>query len=179
VLAAVAALARPNGIVLIIALFFAVRSLGRQILVCAPAAATMATWCAYCFVRTGDAFVFLTKKSNWDEITLWRIVAHPHDLPTDLYPHVALGVAALAVVIARRRHLPGSWMLFTALMVLPSFGLGVQGMARYANECFPPFVAAGQVLDRFPRWTQRVVIALGAFGMTLFAMGVTRWKFLP
>jgi hypothetical protein len=178
-LAAGAALTRPNGIVVAVALLFAVRTVRRRAAVSAPSVIALGAWCIYCLARTGDALVFLSQKSNWDEITLWRIVAHPHDLPTDLYPHVILATAALAVVIAQRRRLPRSWVLLSALVIVPSFALGVQGMARYANECFPPFVAAGQVLERLPRWVDWAVITLGAGAMTVFAIGVTSWRFLP
>ena len=39
-------------------------------------------------------------------------------------------------------------LVFTVLYLLPSLGLGMVGLGRYLNECFPPFVAAGMLLDR-------------------------------
>src|SRR5213595_1435344 len=61
--------------------------------------------------------------------------------------------AAIAVVVVRWRKLPVSWLFFVGLYLVPSLQLGMVGVGRYANECFPPFVAAGQVLERWrTRW---------------------------
>src|SRR5262249_47412598 len=61
--AAAAALVRPNGLVLAVALVVAVWSWRRAVLVAVPSVVAVVAWCVYCYDRTGDAFVFLTTQS--------------------------------------------------------------------------------------------------------------------
>ena len=83
-------------------------------------------------------------------------------------PHRALEIRfetfdELLPLLLRRRQLPASWTLFSGLYLLPSLGLGVVGLGRYTNECFPPFVAAGELLERTRATTRRLLflIAVG------------------
>src|SRR3954471_7535255 len=143
-LAAAATIVRPNGILVAVALVFAARTARRVMLVAAPAVVVLAAWCWYCYDRTGDAFVFLTTKARWEEIS--AIGVFDGHAKLSVLPHGVLALAAIAVVLLQRRKLPGAWILLTALSLLPSLVTGMVGLARYTNECFPPFVAAGQIL---------------------------------
>jgi hypothetical protein len=89
-------------------------------------------------------------------------VRHPLRDP-NAYLHLALAVAAGVVVLLRRRRLPASWTLLSGLYLMPSLGLGIVGLGRYTNECFPPFVAAGELLERTRATTRRrlFLIAVG------------------
>jgi 4-amino-4-deoxy-L-arabinose transferase-like glycosyltransferase len=167
VLAAAAALTRPNGVVVAIALAVGVaitasRRWRRVALVGGPALVAVAFWCALCWYWTGNPIVFLAAKDGWQEVNLVDFVRHPIGNP-NVGLHLALGVAAGAVVLLRRRRLPSSWTLFTGLYLIPSLGLGIVGLARYTNECFPPFVAAGELLERTSAVTRRrlFLIAVG------------------
>ena len=62
--------------------------------------------------------------------------------------HLVVAVAAVALVIAARRRLPTSWIVYTFLYLAPSLALGMVGLGRYASDTFPPFVAAGDLLER-------------------------------
>jgi hypothetical protein len=62
---------------------------------------------------------------------------------------------------------------------VPSFQLGMVGVGRYANECFPPFVGAGQILERWPRRTQYAVLAASTVGLVLFAFVAARYELVP
>jgi hypothetical protein len=66
-------------------------------------------------------------------------------------PHVLLAIVAVAAVIAVWKLLPKSWLVLTALYLVPAFVVGMVGLGRYAGEIFPPFVAGGEILRRWPR----------------------------
>jgi dolichyl-phosphate-mannose-protein mannosyltransferase len=166
-LAATAALTRPNGVVVAIALTIGVaaaasRPWWRVARVGGPAFLALGVWCVLCWHWTGNPIVFLTAKRGWHELSLADLVRHPIRDP-NAYLHLALGVAAGIVVLLRRRRLPASWTLFSGLYLIPSLGLGVVGLGRYTNECFPPFVAAGELLEHTRATTRRrlFLIAVG------------------
>ena len=151
-LAATAALTRPNGFVVAIALTIGVaaaasRTWWRVARVGGPAFVALGLWCAVCWHWTGNPIVFLTAKRGWHEVGLVDFVRHPIRDP-NAWLHLGLGVAAGVVLLLRRRRLPASWTLFSGLYLIPSLGLGVVGLGRYTNECFAPFVAAGELLER-------------------------------
>ena len=176
-LVVVATMIRPNGFVLALALVVALRSLRRIVVVCAPATFALVAWCWYCWDRTGDALVWMTTKSRWEELTIVDVLTGHEKL--SLIPHLTLGAAALAVVVMQRRRLPASWLVFTALYLLPALVSGIVGLARYTNECFPSFVAAGQVLDRWPARLRVITLAGSASGLVLFAFVVGRYGLVP
>ncbi len=145
------ALVRPNGLVLAVALVVAVWWSWRRVLaVAGPSVVAVLAWCIYCADRTGDPLVFLTTKSRWQEITF--VGLFEGHVKWSVLPHVVLAVAALVVLVVQRKRLPLSWLVFGALYLIPSLQLGMVGVGRYANECFPPFVGAGQILER---WSPR------------------------
>jgi Dolichyl-phosphate-mannose-protein mannosyltransferase len=177
VLAAGVALVRPNGIVVALALVVAVRSWRRVLLVAGPAVVAVLAWCVYCADRTGDPLVFLTSKSRWQEITF--VGLFEGHVKWSVLPHVVLALAALAVLVRQRRRLPVAWLVFGALYLIPSLQLGMVGVGRYANECFPPFVAAGQILKRWPARARYAAFALSTFGMIVFGYVVVRYELVP
>jgi hypothetical protein len=176
-LAAAAAIVRPNGVIVAIALVVAVWSVRRAIAVALPSVAVLAAWCWYCYDRTGDAFVWITVKERWQEIGVVDLVTGGEKW--SVLPHGLLALAALGVVVYQRRRLPVAFVVFTALALLPSLVTGMVGLARYANECFPPFVAAGQVLERWSTRVQVVLLAASCAGLVLFAYVVSRYALVP
>ena len=177
-LAAAAASVRPNGIVVALALVVAVWWSWRRVLsVAAPAVLTVGAWCWYVHDRTGDALVFLTTKSRWQEITF--VGVFEGHVKWSIVPHLLLAGAAIAVVVVRWRKLPASWLVFVGLYLVPSLQLGMVGVGRYANECFPPFVAAAQVLERIrTRWLV-LAYAASALGLVAFAYVSGRYELVP
>jgi hypothetical protein len=69
--------------------------------------------------------------------------------------------------------------VLTALALIPSLVTGIVGLARYTNECFPPFIAAGQVLERWSTRVQVVLLGASACGLVLFAFVVARYELVP
>ncbi len=176
-LAAGAALLRPNGVVVALSLAVAVWSARRIAVVVTPTVVAVAAWCWYCYDRTGDALVFLTTKERWQEISAVGLVSG--DAKWSVLPHAGLAVAAIVIVVWQRRRLSPALVVLTALSLLPSLVTGMVGLARYANECFPPFIAAGQVLERWSARVQVALLALSAFGLVLFAFVVARYELVP
>jgi hypothetical protein len=168
-LVAAAALVRPNGIVVAVALVFAVRSFRRALIVCAPAVAAFGMWCVLCWYWTTNPLVFADAKNGWPELTILEFIQAPK-LYQDAWPHLFLALAAIVAVLICRRRLPSSWIAFTALYLIPSLGLGMIGLGRYANEAFPAFVAAGEILHRTRTW-----LRVAAFGLAITGQAVCAW----
>lgn len=177
-LAAAAASVRPNGVVVALALVVAVWWSWRRVLcVVGPALLLVLAWCWYSYDRTGDALVFLTTKSRWQEITF--VGLFEGHVKWSIVPHLVLATAAIVVVVVRRRTLPVSWLVFVGLYLVPSLQLGMVGVGRYANECFPPFVAAGQVLERVrTRWLV-LAYSVSALGLVAFAYVSGHYELVP
>jgi hypothetical protein len=146
VLAALAALSRPNGAVVVIALAVAVGwSTPRLARLVAPTAGALIAWMGFNAVRGGDPLRFLSAKAAWHEVDLLGFLLGPTATPA---LHLALAALAVGVVVAARRNLPSSWTWFSVLYLLPSLALGVVGLARYASEVFPPYVGAATLVQR-------------------------------
>ncbi len=189
VLAGVIALAatavRPNGVivaaVLAAAVLLADRPLApaawrRALLVAAPSALFVAGWCVLCWRWTDDPFVFWTAKSAWDELSVVEFVTGPEN---GAWPHIVTGSAAVVAVLWWWRRLPPAWLAFSALYLGPPLALGVIGLGRYANECFPVMAAAGGILERLPAALARTAVVVSAAGMVLFGVMVSRYRYLP
>jgi hypothetical protein len=157
---ACAALSRPNGIVVVVVLAFATRfALRRVVRVAGPTLVALSAWTAYNAVRTGDAFRFVTAKAAWHEVNLVAFVERP---TPNAGLHLAIAAVALLVVLIGRRQLPREWSWFTVLYLVPSLALGIVGLARYATETFPPYIAAGALVGKRPRLLTWVFILLVA-----------------
>jgi hypothetical protein len=173
-----AALVRPNGVVLVVALVVAVwPSLRRVALVAVPGVAAVAAWCIYCWDRTGDPLVFLTTKSRWQEITF--VGLFEGHVKWSVLPHVVLALGAIGVLIVQRKRLPLPWLVFGVLYLIPSFQLGMVGVGRYANECFPPFIGIGQLLERWSNRVRALYFVASVVGLVLFAVVSARYDLVP
>jgi hypothetical protein len=173
-----AAMVRPNGAVLVLALVVAVwPSWRRAVLVAVPSLVAVAGWCIWCWDRTGDPLVFLTTKSRWQEITF--VGLFEGHVKWSVLPHVLLAIGALAVLVVQRKRLPLSWLVFGALYLIPSLQLGMVGVGRYANECFAPFVGVGQLLERWSTRVRTLYFAASTVGLVLFAVVAARYELVP
>jgi hypothetical protein len=83
------------------------------------------------------------------------------------------------VLVVQRKRLPVAWLVFGACYLLPSLQLGMVGLGRYANECFPPFVGIGQLLERWSRGVRALYFVASAVGLVLFAVVVARYELVP
>jgi len=144
--AAVAALSRPNGIIVVVALVVAVGfAVRRVVIVVAPVVVALGGWLWFNAWRTGDPLRFFDAKRAWHEVTLFNIVGA---ITTDAALHLAIAALAVVLVVLVRRRIPASWLWYTILGLAPSLLFGVVGLARYATDCFPPTIAAAMLLDR-------------------------------
>lgn len=158
VLAAVAALSRPNGVVVVAALVVAVGFVAPRVWrVVLPAAGALGMWVLYNGLRGGDPLRFLDAKAAWHEVDVVNFVNHPTLSPA---VHLALAGCALAAVLAMRRRLPASWTWLSVGYLVPSLALGVVGLARYATDLFPTYVASGALLERHTALVRTVLPAL-------------------
>jgi hypothetical protein len=147
-LAAVAALSRPNGAVVVVALAVGAGwAAPRLVRIVAPTAGALVAWMGFNEIRGGDALRFLTAKAAWHEVDVVGFLRGPTKTPA---LHLALAALAVGVVIAAWRLLPRSWTWLTLLYLLPSLAFGVVGLGRYASEIFPPYVATATLVRRRP-----------------------------
>jgi hypothetical protein len=145
-------------VVVVVALVIAVGWSGtRLVRVAGPAVGALGAWMAFNALRSGDALRFLDAKSAWHEVDLLGFVLHPSATPA---LHLALAALAIGLVLAARRLLPVSWTALALLYVLPSLALGMVGLARYASDVFPPYLAAATVGRRRPAILPVVFAAL-------------------
>jgi hypothetical protein len=164
---AAAALARPDGIIVVLVLLFVVRlEWSRALRVAGPAVIAVCAWMLFNLESTGDALRFVHAKRAWHEVDVAALFQRPAQNPVF---HVAIAGLAVAIVLCARRAIPRSWSWFTVLYLAPSFFLGVVGMGRYATDTFPPVVSAGVLLERQPRRTIIATLGALAFAQTICA----------
>lgn len=175
--AAAATLSRPNGFVVPIALAVAVGFVIPRVLrVAGPSLIAVGAWMAFNLAKTGDALKFFEAKRAWPEVTLLGLTGRFGDAA---FLHLLLAALALGTVIAAARRIPRSWTVLTLLSVLPSLALGIIGLGRYANECFAPFAAAGELLERHQRRVRSEVFAVLIVGQILFAYWIVARRHIP
>jgi hypothetical protein len=179
-LAAIATLVRPNGLIVAIALAFASwmasRSWRRALAVALPAGICVAIWMGWLWTQTGDPLMFVHAKSAWRETTFATILGGRDPIPRiDGAPLVFVAV----VLAFAGWRLPPAWLLFTALCVLPSLGLGILGMPRYTSVCFPLFSATGTLLARRGPLFRCAVLGFFAVVLLLFANRIFLLRNMP
>jgi hypothetical protein len=174
-MAAVAALSRPNGVVVVLALLIAVGFVFRRVVaVTLPVVAALTGWMWFNALRTGDPLRFYDAKGAWHEVTIFNFVSQVN---ADAVLHLAIAALAVVLVVLVRRRIPASWLWYTILGLAPSLLFGVVGLARYATDSFPPTIAAAMLLDRGAASTRRnVLIGLVAvqIALAVYFIGVPR-----
>jgi hypothetical protein len=188
--AAVATMARPNGVVILVGLAVAVAwsarhatdrqarpSTSRLIAtVCGPGLVALGVWCLELWSWAGSPFVFWSAKRGWNEVT---IVGFIHSWAPDAIPHLVVGTVAIAMIMIARHRLEPAWVAFAVSYLLPSFGLGIVGLGRYSGECFPAAIACGIALERVPPVVLRGLVAGAAVAMACFAVAISTHALLP
>jgi GT2 family glycosyltransferase len=154
--AAIAALSRPNGIVVVLALLIGVGFVFRRVVAVAlPVVVALAGWVWFNALRTGDPLRFYDAKGAWHEVTIFNFMSQVN---ADAVLHLAIATLAIVLVVLVRRRIPASWLWYTILGLAPSLVFGVVGLARYATDSFPPTIAAAMLLDRGAASTRRNVL---------------------
>lgn len=179
-LAGLAALTRPNGFAVALALGAGQvldRRSPREVLrVLLPAVLALGAWMGELWRITGDPLAWIHAKAGWDEVTLAGIAAG-RNLP----PKIDLAAAAvgLAAVAAAGRAQPRSWRIFTLLWVLPPFATGLLGMPRYVSVCFPVFAEIGRRLSTAPRPLRVATWLASAGGLAFLALRMSGREMMP
>ena len=147
-------------------------------ILCAPAAIALVVWCWYCYDRTGDAFAFLTAKSGWKEITIVGLFTEPGK--GSALVHALLAVAAITAVCSGARTCRArGWSSRCSTSCRRSCSAS-SGLGRYANECFPAFVAAGQILAAVEAAVSRTPRSVAsAVGLAVMAIAVADHGLVP
>lgn len=148
-LAALAAITRPNGLVVSLALAGATgrttRSWWRGLQLLAPSLLMLALWSAVLMAISGDPLSWVKAKQAWQEVTLFNLHTSVGGFP---WTQLAAGLVALALLLLGWSVQPLSWRLFGLLWIVPSFLLGMVGFPRYAGSCFPVFASLGERVSR-------------------------------
>jgi hypothetical protein len=184
-------LARPNGVVVLAGLAFALwwsartpvsdgetrepmtRILGT---VLGPGLFALGAWCVELWRWSGDPLAFWHAKRAWNEIT---IVGFVQTWARDALPHVVVAVLAIGLIVVAVRRLQPAWIVFAACYLLPSLGLGLVGLGRYSGECFPVLIACGIALERVPRAMAAILLAASATAMAGVAFVITTHGLIP
>jgi hypothetical protein len=181
-LAAVATASRPNGmiaVVIVVAVAIGMRATRRQLFALAlPSLAFLAGWMIYLQVSTGDALLFWTAKSQWDELSAVQFITHPLHQRLPLF-HVLMLAVFVVPYMMRIGRQPRTWLLVVILGVLPSVALGVVGVARYAILAFPLPIAFADLLSEQRRSVQVACLTLSALVLVAFARLVVVYSWVP
>jgi hypothetical protein len=185
VAAAIATAARPNGIIVLLPLVVALLGAAHLTrtakvravaVIVVPSVVFFASWCAVLWIPVGDPLAFLTAKSAWHEISLWKYVRDPADLIASW--NLVIGVLAVVLYVYQRRRQPVAWSVHAYLTLLPALALGLVGLVRYTSQCFVTPIALADVTSRFRRleaWT------FSAAGTALIVYGylITKRSYVP
>ncbi|MEY2588364.1 MAG: hypothetical protein QOJ67_348 [Acidimicrobiaceae bacterium] len=136
------------------------------------AAGGLVAWCAYLYVRTGDAFAFSTVQGapgwdqpsgphTWFKLGFFSRIVHVSDpaFTVRLLAQAALAMVFLALIPAVVRKLGWGYGVFTlAIIGIPLVGTGdFQGVGRYLLAAFPVFAVAGDWLAERDKVRQAVL----------------------
>jgi len=199
VFGALAALTRPNGILVavplgLIALAGRPRAadLARRVALLSPIALGFAGYCAFAWRLSGDPLGWLRAQSQWgysvgnrpwvelmrmlDGIDRLGLYAYffSHPLAPYYFVHgvVALVFVALAPSVFTRLGLAlGAYV--AASLYVPLSGNALEGIGRYAATLFPVFMLAGSLV-RSPRVHEALLVS-GALLLSLFSALFATW----
>jgi hypothetical protein len=191
---AVAALARPLGLLLVIPALVEVlpglRQAGtrerlRRLTAVAGPAAGLSLYLAFVGIRYGDALAPLTVQSQFrgdgvDPLSrLWEGLGElfgSEALGDGLHIPFALGFVVLAVVAFRRW--PLSFALFSAAVLLVALGAeNLNSLERYGLNAVTLALALASITR--PPWAERAMIAIGAAGVVTLAALAWTGTYVP
>ncbi len=182
-LGVVVTMVRPNGILVVVAMGLAVLRFPihrhfqkRAILIGAPSLLAIGTWCWQLDRWTGDPFAFWTAKAAWDELTIIEFINTQDHVGL---AHVSMALVVLGVLVLGWKRLPLAWVMLIAAYLVPPGLFAVVGLGRYANETFPIAIAAGDLLDRWPKMIRNAVFLTSTFALTAFSVMVVSYDFVP
>lgn len=191
----IAALARPNGLVLAISLgYVALRDSNsvsikiRRLAALSSAFVAVGVWLLMLRSLTGTPFAFISSKAAWEEFAIWDVAPATYrlltgattgrPLPAAAILHLALGALGVYVLIVGRKKLDRGWGVFSALVLTGPAILGIVGVARYTVALFPIYVAAACMWEEGSRTERWVLYSAGALLAVLLA-GIYSGRLIP
>jgi len=180
--ATIATMSRPNGFLLLVALLVALLTsragLAEMVAAIGPSVLSLLGWMAFSNARTGDPLVFLTAKDAWLEVSPLDVITDPLERPAALF-HVIVFLAVLALAFPWLRRLPLHWTVIGLLLVLPSFVLGIEGLARYTSMAVPLVVGAALALSHRPPSQRLAFLLVSSAAMIFLGVNVVRSSWVP
>ncbi len=132
----------------------------------------LGAYCAYQYVRFGNAFAFVKMRDNWGPLAWWGVTdwwrsGPPPNAVMGSYVVFALPSVAAAIASVFRRKW---WELagFSVPMLLVLFHSGIWGMGRYTASCWAAFVPLGVWLSRRPLLQTPVVTSFALLQGMMF-----------
>lgn len=181
VIAAAAALTRPNGMIVSFALAgasFRQRGCCRQVMwLLLPAVGLVLGWTSLLWQFSGYPLVWIQAKQAWREVSLLQAFTNP-DIFRDFIPELLFSSVFVWLALRKCRCWPLSWTLFALLCIFPSFATGLVGMPRYLVSCFPAFFGLGQLLSRRFGWTT-LWFSVSCFGLAKLVSQIIAYKTVP
>ncbi|MDX6569048.1 MAG: hypothetical protein QOH15_1626 [Gaiellales bacterium] len=180
--ALLAALARPQGVLVVIPLLWMAWRRGdawsrRALLVAAPLLG-LGAMLVLQHIQTGDALLFAHAERAWGRpspsldglVHSWHrwvhIVSAPNSLPYDWRDAVAVVVALGLLVVAALQRLPAEWIVFGGLNLLAPLATGdVTAVARYSLLSLPIFWALARLGRNHAFDSSYRIIAPGLMGV--------------
>ena len=189
--AAVATMARPNGVIVAVVLTAVTLTaelpepVGRRrslaIRQGAPSAIAIIGWVAICAWRTGNPLVFVTAKTAWHELTIIGFIGRlGDDIHFDSATiHITLGLIAAVALWVTWHHIPRSWRVLATIALIVPLATGLVGLGRYSNECFPLAIAGGITLTRAPRWARTTTLVTSTTTALAIAIAIASHGLVP
>ena len=178
-LAAIATLARPNGLILSLALAAEALSSGsrfrRVFGVLAPSLLVLLLWSACLLLISGNPLIWVEAKRAWGEVSLFNLHASEGMFPSI---QCAFGIVALLLLLLGWSSQPWGWRLFGLLWIVPPFFVGMVGFPRYASSCFPVFASLGDRASGLTLSSRHLLLSLSAAALALHTIQVgvlQRW----
>src|SRR4051794_3179370 len=132
----------------------------------------LGAYCAYQYVRFGDAVAFVKMRDNWGPVAWWGVTdwwghGPPRNVVMGSYVVFALPSVVAAIASLFRRKW---WELagFSVPMLLVLFHSGIWGMGRYTASCWAAFVPLGVWLSRRPLLQTPVVASFALLQGMMF-----------
>jgi hypothetical protein len=132
----------------------------------------LGAYCAYQYVRFGDALAFVKVRNDWGPVAWWGVTdwwrnGPPRDVVLGSYVVFAVPFVAAAIASMFRRKW---WELagFSVPMFLIIFYSGIWGMGRYTASCWAAFVPLGVWLSRRPLLQMPVVVSFALLQGMMF-----------
>lgn len=180
--AMVATMSRPNGFLLLVALSVALLVARARfvdfVAVIGPSVLSLVGWMAFSNSRTGDPLAFVTAKGAWLEVSPVDVITDPLERPAALF-HVVVFLVVLALALPGWRRLPLHWTVIGLLLVVPSFALGIEGLARYTSMAVPLVAGAALTLSRRTVTQQFAFLVVSATAMVFLGVNVVRSSWVP